>query len=80
MSPSRVGADRAGAADLRSELGQRQRRTAGGPRSGDPDLLDELAALALRDLLDRAHEDVENVDAHRHDPHAPFSSTGFVVP
>ena len=79
----RVGADRAGAAHLGAELRQRQRGAAGRARGGDPDLLDQLAALALGDLLDRAHEHVEHVHAHRHRAHLrphPASPAGFVVP
>ena len=65
-----VGADRAGAAHLGPELCERQRGAAGGAGRGDPDLLDELASLTLGDRLDRAHEHVEDVHAHRHDLHS----------
>ena len=39
-------------AHARTEPGEHERRPAGRPRGGDPDLLDQRAALALGDLLD----------------------------
>ena len=63
----RVGADGAGAARARAELGQRQRRAAGRARGGGADLLDELAALALGDGLHGPHEHVEHMHAERDD-------------
>jgi hypothetical protein len=60
----RVGADRAGAADVRAELRQHERRAAGRARGRHLDLLHQLAALALRDRLDGAHEHIEHVHPH----------------
>ena len=68
-SPSGSRADRAGAAHLRAELRQRERGAAGRAGRRGPDLLDQLAALALGDHLDRPGEHVEDVDAHRDRPH-----------
>jgi hypothetical protein len=65
----RVVADRAGAAHVRAELRERDRGPAGGAGRGDPDLLDELAALTSRDLLDRANEHVDDVHPQRHHFH-----------
>ena len=61
----RVGADRARAADLGAELRQGQGGAARRARRRDADLLDQLAALALGDRLDRPHQHVEHVHAHR---------------
>jgi hypothetical protein len=66
----RIGADRAGAAHGGAEPGQHQggpARRAGGRHA---DLLDQLAALALRDPLDRPDQHVEHVHAHRDGLHA----------
>jgi hypothetical protein len=77
----RVSADRPGAAHGRAELRQRHGRPARRSRRGDPDLLDEPAALSLRNLLHRPDEDVDHVDAERDRVHlARHSPTAWVVP
>ena len=68
---------------LRAELGQHQRGPARGARRRDADLLDELAALALRDRLDGPDQHVEHVHPHAERPHLvrqPPSSILCVVP
>ena len=54
---------------LGAELRQGQRGAPGRARGGDPDLLDQLAPLALGDSLHRPHQHVEHVHAHRHGAH-----------
>ena len=65
----RVGSDCARALDGGAELGERDRGAGGRARRGHPDLLDELAALALGDRLHRADEHVKDVDAERDRTH-----------
>ena len=81
----RVGADGAGAAHPRAQLGQHQRRPAGRARGGDADLLDQLAALALGYPVHRPHQHVEHVHSHGDRVHLlghprSSSSMGWVVP
>ena len=75
----RIGADGPRAAHLRAELREHERGAAGRARGGHLDLLDELAALAFGDRLDRAHEHVEHVDAHRDRLHEARSA-GWTSP
>ena len=58
-----VRADRAGAPHLCAELGQGERRPAGGAGRRQLDLLDERRALTLRDRLDGADQHVQYVHA-----------------
>jgi hypothetical protein len=79
----RVSADRARALDPRAELGQHERGSSRGARRRDADLLDELAALALRDRLHGPDQHVEHVHSHADRPHLvrhPSSSTRCVLP
>ena len=80
--PDGVRSNRPRAAHVGAELGHDERRPAGRARGGDTDLLDQLPALPLGDPLDRAHQHVEHVHAHRDRVHvvAHPPSAGLVVP
>jgi hypothetical protein len=58
-----IGADGTGAAHGGAELGEHERGAAGRAGRGHPDLLDDLAALPLRDRLHGADEGVQDVHA-----------------
>src|SRR5215217_5684785 len=82
--PHGIRPDRPRTRDLRAQLRKGDRGAARRARGGDLDLLDEVAALALRDRLDRAHQHVQDVHAHGDRvhliAHPPSSLAGFVLP
>jgi hypothetical protein len=81
--PGRVAPDGARAPHLRAELGKHERGPARRARRRDADLLDQFAALALRDRLHGPDEHVEHVHPHAERPHLgghPSLPTRWVVP